>query len=145
MGGGPTPDNRWEIFVRRGRTADARIALSGRTLVGCSRQCGVRLSEGLPPVHSVLTADGDGVRLLCLHPEPWAIVGGQPVRECELREGDAVSIHGVELLVRRTEASAPSGHSLPPLLSPRRGTRGVAASVFAAPPEKMVELPRRAA
>ena len=145
MGGGPTPDNGWELFVRRGRTADAWIALSERTLVGCSRQCDVRLSEGLPPVHSVLTAGEDGVRLMCLHPEPWAIVGGQPVRECELREGDAVSIHGVELLVRRTEASAPTGDSLPSLLSPRRGTRGLAASVFATPPERTVELPRRAA
>lgn len=120
MSVGPTPTGDWTLLVRRGRTAAALIPVRGRTLVGSSAHCGVRLSDGLPPVHSVLVPGEEGVRVECLHPEPWLLVGDTPARTAELREGDTFSLHGVMLTLSRRAAvrSRPAGQ--PAILRARR-------------------------
>jgi hypothetical protein len=98
------------LEITRGRTRFPRRPVTGpRFLIGAGVTCDLRLGgKGMPPLHSIITADEAGVHLEAIAPLPTLIVNGRGIHEVELEDGDVIGIGEVELLARLSSTHAPA-------------------------------------
>ena len=80
-------ENCWSIVVVEGRCREAVRPVRGRATVGSSPHCDIVLSD-CAPVHSLIVAGEDGVRVAALHPEPEIRVRGEATESSELICGE---------------------------------------------------------
>ncbi|MBX9651993.1 FHA domain-containing protein [bacterium] len=82
------------LVVAFGATANKRRVLSKHaTLVGRNRGCDIRVdSPEVSGLHCLISRHPGGLTLRDCDSKSGVIVNGQPVRECELRDGDQLQI-----------------------------------------------------
>ena len=89
------------LVVAFGATANKRRVLSKHaTLVGRNRGCDIRVdSPEVSGLHCLISRHPGGLTLRDCDSKSGVIVNGQPVRECELRDGDQLQIGPFSFIV----------------------------------------------
>src|SRR5262249_5088028 len=107
----PSAASRLFLEITRGRTRFPRRPVPGpRFLIGAGVTCDLRLGgEAMPPLHSIITIDQEGVHVEGIAPAPTLTVNGRGVHEAQIENGDVIGIGDVELLARVSAGDAPAG------------------------------------
>lgn len=101
VAGDPGVSEEPALVVAFGATANKRRVLSKHaTLVGRNRGCDIRVdSPEVSGLHCLISRHPGGLTLRDCDSKSGVIVNGQPVRECELRDGDQLQIGPFSFIV----------------------------------------------
>ncbi len=81
------------LRVRRGRTErPERVVRTDRFLIGSGERCDLRLEAGVPPLHSLIYRDDDGLHIEAVVSSPPLLVNGQIRASAALQDGDLIEI-----------------------------------------------------
>lgn len=111
---GPTDESAavWaELIVQNGRLSGTRKALTAPIItIGRAESCDLRLNvESVHSCHCVLASGPTGPSLRNLQVDNGTLVNGQPVIQCDLREGDQLSIGPFQFQVHLAGQRATAG------------------------------------
>ena len=96
------------LEICRGRTSfPCRPILQNRFLIGAADQCDLRLGgDGMPPLHSIIHADGRDIQLEAICPSPVLKVNGTVKDSVRLADGDLIEIGCFQFMAREADVAA---------------------------------------
>lgn len=101
------------LEITHGRTRFRERPVHGpRFLIGAGAACDLRLGgDGMPPLHSIITIDGDEICLEAIARSPSLLINGRRQINALLVTGDVIQLGSVEMVARIP-------HRRPELISP---------------------------